>query len=395
MPFSKLPTSSFSRRDFAKLGALGLAAHLAPNLASASSAIPQSPASPSDPALTPPPVPLPWTGKPVGYAIIGLGRISDQFMAGVAQTKSSKITGLVSGHPEKAATIAAKYGVPKSSIYSYEEMDKMRDNKDIDATYIGLPNSMHAEYTIRSAKAGKHVLCEKPMCTTVKEGEQMIDACKAANVKLMIAYRLHFEPTNLHAIELLRSGYIGPIQSIQSSYGFSCGPSDWRLKKALSGGGPLMDVGIYCLNASRYLTGEEPSEFSAYAYSDPNDPRFKEVEGSLSWITRFPSGILVSSSTTYAGFMDGMFHVVGGKGWIEAKPAYNYDKLRLTGMSITSGEFDQPNPEKNPTHFIREADHFSDCVRNNKTPKTPGEEGLQDMKYITQIYKSAGIQMNG
>src|SRR6202522_3480671 len=197
--------------------------------------------------------------RKIGYCVIGLGRISmDHFMPGLLTSKNSRITGLVSGHRDKALAQAAKYGVPESSIYSYENMDQIKNNPAIDAVYVALPNSMHAEYTIRSAKAGKHVLCEKRMSTTVKEAEEMIAVCKAANVKLMIAYRLHYEPLHLKAVKLLRDGALGKVQVIHGAFGFNAKAGAWRLDKALAGGGSVFDVGIYVLNASRYLAGEEP-----------------------------------------------------------------------------------------------------------------------------------------
>ena len=367
-----------SRRDFAKAGALSLAAGLAPRLGA------QTPASQG-------------SGRKVGYAIIGLGRIADHFMRGIQQTSNSKVTALVSGHPDKAARIAEQYGVLKANIYNYENMDSFRDNHDVDAVYVALPNSMHAEYTIRSAKAGKHVLCEKPMCVTVPEAEAMIAACKAANVKLMIAYRCHFEPTNLAAVKLIRDGAIGQVQQIQAAFGFDCGPKEWRVQMPLAGGGPMMDVGIYCLNASRYLTGEEPTSFSGYAYSNRNDPRFHDIEENLAWVTRFPSGVVASCNTTYSAPMAGYYRVYGSKGWLQVNEAYSYDGLQLQAQ-YRSGDgkvvtLNQPNPEKDPSHFVREADHFSDCVLKNQTPKTPGEEGLRDMQYIREIYRTAGITM--
>jgi len=369
---------NLSRREFARLSALGLAAQLAPKLSAQS--------------------PSPETGRKVGYAIIGLGRIADHFMRGIQDTSNSKVVALVSGHPDKAAKIAEQYGVPKSSIYNYQNMGSIRDNPAIEAVYVALPNSMHAEYTIRSAKAGKHVLCEKPMAVNPKEGEAMIDACNAARVKLMIAYRCHYETTNLAAVKLIRDGALGQLQQIQAAFGFSCGPEEWRLQRPLAGGGPLMDVGIYCLNATRYLTGEEPSEFSAYAYSDPNDPRFKTVEENLSWVTRFPSGVVASCATTYGAQMDGYFRVYGSKGWLEVNPAFVYDGLVLKAQYIDAAgkfvQFDQPNLEKDPIHFTKQATHFSGCILSNKEPKTPGEEGLRDLKYMREIYRSAGITMS-
>jgi predicted dehydrogenase len=168
----------------------------------------------------------------IGYCIVGLGRISmDHFMPGVKMSSQSKITGIVSGHPDKARRMAAEYGVPESSIYTYETCDQMRDNKTIDAVYIALPNNMHAEYSIRAAKASKHVLCEKPMCTSVADAHSMIDACKQANVKLLIAYRCQYEPTNLRAISLIREGKLGTVQAIESANGFNIRAGEWRLKR--------------------------------------------------------------------------------------------------------------------------------------------------------------------
>src|ERR1700726_693309 len=207
-----------SRREFSKLAALGIA----------------SQAMPASLAQT--------AGRKVGYCVIGLGRIADHFMRGVKDSSTSQITGLVSGHRDKALRLAKEYGVPESSIYSYEQMDAFRDNKAIDAVYVALPNSMHAEYTIRSAKAGKHVLCEKPMSTTVADAEAMIAACKAAKVKLMIAYRLHYEPTTLRAIQLIKDGNLGTVQAIVSANGFNIKLGEWRATKLLGGGGPMLDV---------------------------------------------------------------------------------------------------------------------------------------------------------
>lgn len=372
---------NLSRRDFNRLSALGLAAQLAPRLTSSLHAETQAPAS----------------GKQVGYAIIGLGRIAGHFMAAIQQSPNSRVVALVSGHRDKAERIAAQYNVPKSSIYNYQNMDEFRDNKAVDAVYVALPNSMHAEYTIRSAKAGKHVLCEKPMATSVADSQAMIDACKAANVKLMIAYRCHYEPTNLAAIKLIRDGALGQVQSIQSAFGFNIAAGEWRIDMPLAGGGPLMDVGIYCLNATRYLTGEEPSAITAYAFTNPNDPRFKTVEENVVWTTKFPSGIVATCNTTYGAPMEGYYRVYGSKGWLQVDTAFSYEGLHLTADYVDAAgkhvKLDQPNPEKDPHQFTREADHFSSCILNNQTPQSPGEEGLRDMQYIKQIYNSAGIQM--
>jgi predicted dehydrogenase len=356
-----------SRREFSRLGAMGLAARMMPSVAQGEQ-------------------------KKVGYCVIGLGTIADHFMRGVQTSSNSKITGVVSGHRDKAERIAAQYGVPKESIYNYEDMDRFRDNKAIDAVYVALPNSMHAEYTIRSAKAGKHVLCEKPMSTTVKEAEDMIAACKAANVKLMIAYRLHYEPLHLKAVKLIKDGALGRVETINGAFGFNAAPGAWRLNKALAGGGSLFDVGIYVLNASRYLTGEEPAGFTAVTSTVDQDGRFVTMEENISWTTKFPSGALSTGSSTYGAQMPGYFKVFGSKGTMAMEPGFNYDGMRLR-VNAPGVNIDEANPEKDPTQFTREADHFSECVLEDKRPRSPGEEGLRDMKYIFEIYGAAGVRL--
>ncbi|MCU1322882.1 MAG: Myo-inositol 2-dehydrogenase [Acidobacteriaceae bacterium] len=361
-----------TRRDFAKLGALGLASQAMP------------------------PVLAQAGGRKIGYCVIGLGRIADHFMRGTKDSSTSQITGLVSGHRDKALKIAAQYGVPATSIYSYEQMEAMHNNKAIDAVYVALPNSMHAEYTIRSAKAGKHVLCEKPMATSVADSEAMIAACHAAKVKLMIAYRLHYEPTTLKAIKLIRDGAIGKVQSINSANGFNIAKGEWRINKPLSGGGPLMDVGIYSLNATRYLTGEEPSSITASVSTEDHDGRFDTVEENTSWTMQFPSGALASCSTTYGASMPGFYRVYGSKGWLEVTE-FGYQNLRLRANYRTGEKgsaptiLDEPNTELDPKQFTREVEHMTECILNDKTPQTSGQEGLRDMRYMQQIYKAAGI----
>ncbi len=360
---------NLNRRDFARLGALGLAARFTPTLLAEAG-----------------------EQKKIGYAVIGLGRIAEHFMPGVRNTSNSQITALVSGHRDKAERIAAEYGIPQSSIYSYEDFDRIAQNKAVDAVYVALPNSMHAEYTIRAAKAGKHVLCEKPMATNVADCEAMIAACKAAGVKLMIAYRCHYEPTNLKAVQLIREGALGKVQAIQSAFGFNIAAGEWRLNKKLAGGGPLFDVGIYSLNACRYLTGEEPDNIAAYASVIDHEGRFNEVEENVSWTMKFPSGILASCNTTYGANMDGYFRVYGSKGWLEVDPAFVYEGLRLRA-DFSGRQLDEPNPAKDPSQFMAEAAHFSRAILDNQEPRTPGEEGLRDMRYITEIYRSAGISI--
>jgi len=356
-----------TRRDFARMLALGTGAALLPG------------------------IPLLAEDRKIGYAIVGLGRISmGHFMPALKMSSKARVTALVSGHRDKAERVAAEYGVPSASIYNYDNYDEIAKNPAVDAVYIALPNSMHAEYTIRAAKAGKHVLSEKPMATNVEDCKAMIQGCESAGKKLMIAYRCQYEPANLRAVELIREGKIGTIQSIESAFGFPIAPNEWRLDKKLSGGGPLVDVGIYCLNASRYLTGEEPAAVKAFSSVVDRDARFSQVEETLSWTMKFPGGALASCTCTYGAMMTGYFRVRGSRGTILVEPAFNYDKLHLSARFEDKQTLDFAPDDADPRQFLREADHMADCILQNKEPKTPGQEGLRDMKLIAQIYRACG-----
>ena len=265
--------------------------------------------------------------KTVGFALVGIGTLSmGQLLPAFAKCKLARPVALVSGHPEKAHDQANKYGIDPKNIYNYENFESLKDNPAVDVIYIVLPNGMHAEYTIRAAKLGKHVLCEKPMATSIADCQAMIDACNAAQRKLMIAYRLHYEPLTQKAIEIART--LGTIKQITAEGGFNIGdPTQWRLNRKLAGGGSLMDIGIYALNAVRYLSGQEPSEVSAISYSTPDDPRFKEVEETIAFELRFKSGLVASCLSSY-GFGCNRFRVYGTRGQLESEPFLSYQGNR-------------------------------------------------------------------
>jgi len=375
-----------SRRDFVKMGAVGLAAQWAPSgLILPGRA--QSGAAQSG-------------NRRIGYAVIGLGRIAEHYLEAAKISAHSKITALVSGHRDKAERIAAQYGVPTDSIYSYEDFDRIAANHAVDAVIVCLPNSMHAEYTIRAAKAGKHVFCEKPMAISSAECAQMIDACNTAHVKLMIAYRLHYEPITLKALDLVRSGRLGRLQLMEGAFGFNIGPNEWRTNKELAGGGSVFDVGIYCVNAFRMFAGEEPIGIQGQVSTlDKGDPRFAEVEENVAWTMRFPSGALATGTSTYGSNMGGFCRLHGPLGWIDVSP-YGYQGMRVQGWCAASAErgaptitLDETSPEPDPMQFVHETDHFSECILGDRTPNTPGEEGLADLVCIEGIYKSAGVNL--
>jgi glucose-fructose oxidoreductase len=246
---------------------------------------------------------------------------------------------------------------------------------------------MHAEYTIRALKAGKHVLCEKPMANTAKDCEEMIAAAKAANRKLMIGYRCRYEPYNQALIAYAReTNDAGPTRMILADAGFNIGnPNQWRLKKEMAGGGSLMDIGIYALNAARYLTGEEPVSVNAMLHSTPNDPRFAEVEENINFQLRFPSGILANCGSSY-GVNFNRFRVMKPRGSAELDPASSYTGLR---MRVFRGGAIEERILPQRDHFTQEMDHLAAAISNNTEPLTAGEEGLKDLRIITAIYEAA------
>ena len=328
--------------------------------------------------------------RKLGYAIVGLGTYGlDVIIPQFKNCRNSRLVALVSGDAAKAKRVAQQYGVPEKNIYNYENYDSIRNNPDIDIVYICLPVSMHAEYTIRAAKAGKHVLCEKPMAVSSAECEAMIAACRQAGKKLMIGYRCHFEPYNLEARRIARAGEIGKLRYFRSEHGFTFrDPNAWRLKKALAGGGSMMDIGIYALNAARYMTGEEPSAVYAQETTNRNDPRFREVEDMLGFQLEFPSGVVGSCMSMYSASQNHIL-LVGDKGRIDMEPATAYHGNRMwVGNNGREREISPP-PGPGTTQFAGQLDHMAQCVLQDREPIVAGEEGLRDLRIIEAIYQSA------
>jgi predicted dehydrogenase len=330
-------------------------------------------------------------GKKLGWAIVGLGSLAiNEILPAFAKCEKSKVIAFVSGHADKANKLAQRYGVSSKNIYNYENYDSLKDNPEIDIVYVVLPNGMHAEYTVRALQAGKHVLTEKPMANTPDECRHMIDAARKADRKLMVAYRCRYEPHNQEAIRIAHSKELGPTQMILADAGFPIGdPGQWRLKKKMAGGGSLMDIGIYALNACRYLTGEEPTQVNAMIYSTPGDARFKEVEEHVSFQLRFPSGVLANCTSSYGYFHQSHYRVLGTEARLCLDPATWYSGLRLW---IERGNVIEQRDLPETDHFAAEMDHMSDCVQANRQPLTPGEEGLRDLTIIQAIYEAARSQ---
>ena len=327
-------------------------------------------------------------GRKLGWAIVGLGSLAiNQILPAFARSEKSRVVALVSGHADKARKLAARYAVAEKSLYDYQGYDALRDNPEVDIVYVVLPNSMHPEYTIRAHQAGKHVLCEKPMATTPADCQAMIDAARKADRKLMVAYRCRYEPFNQEMIRMAREQELGPVKVVVADHGFNIGdPTQWRLKKDLAGGGALMDIGIYSLQAARYVTGEEPVEIAAMSYTTPGDERFKEVEEAINFQLRFPSGALANCSSSYGYAGQNRYRVIGTKGWSELEPATSYTGLRLR---VRRGNVLEERSLPQRDQFALEMDHLSECVMDGKLPLTPGEEGLRDLKLMMAIYEAA------
>jgi len=321
--------------------------------------------------------------RKLNIALVGLGGYaSGQLAPALQKTKLCKLNGIVTGTPAKEDRWARRYNIPEKNIYNYETYDRIADNDDIDIIYIVLPNGLHAEYTIRAAEAGKHVISEKPMATSVADAEAMIEACRKAGKKLSIGYRLHFEPHHEKVMRLGQHRELGKVQSMEGGHGFRIGgdPDRWRMDKELSGGGPLMDVGIYAVQAAIYTLGEVPESVTAETITN-NEKLFDEVEETIKWELKFSGGVTAKGESSY-GYGANYHNVNASDGWAKLSPAYSYSGIE---GKTSNGPMNYP--------FIKQQtmqmDAFADCILNDRQSRVPGEMGLRDMKILMAIYEAA------
>ena len=319
----------------------------------------------------------------VRYGVVGLGHIAQVAVlpAFAHAGRNSRLTALVSGSPSKLRALSKKYRV--ETTCSYDDFERCLEQ--VDAVYIALPNSMHAEYTIRAARAGVHVLCEKPMAVTVEECRRMVAACRRNRVKLMIAYRLHFEEINLRVIDLVRRGKIGDPKFFNSSFAMKVRPNDIRTKRTM-GGGTLYDIGVYCINAARYLFRAEPTQVLAVSVNS-GGRTLREIDESTGAVLRFEGDRVATFVTSFNAADVGAYRIVGTKGDLRVDPAYEYAEglaytLTVDGKTTRKriGKRDQ---------FAGELLHFSDCILKDRQPEPSGEEGLQDVRIVQALYRSA------
>jgi predicted dehydrogenase len=323
-----------------------------------------------------------YDGPVLRVAIMGLGSYGTRVADAIQACIKVKLVGAISGTPSKLTAWQAKYNIPEKNCYNYENFDGIKNNPDIDAVYIITPNALHKDETIRVAQAGKHVICEKPMALNAKEGLEMIAACKKANVKLLIGYRMHFEPKTLEVIRMRKDGELGKIMFFQGLTGFRIGdPTQWRLNKQLAGGGSLMDIGIYSINGARYMVGEDPIWVTAQE-TKTDTVKFKDgVDETIQFQFGFPGGAVASCLSTYN--MNGLdkFYLNAEKGFAEMQPSTGYGPIK---GRTNKGELTQ----EHKTHQTVQMDEMAAIILEGKQPVVPvdGEEGLKDLKIIDAIY---------
>ena len=318
------------------------------------------------------------------YAVVGLGYIAQiAVLPAFAKAKNSELTALVSDDNVKLQKLSKKYKVPYT--YSYEGFDECLRSGQIDAVYIALPNSMHRDYTVRACQAGIHVLCEKPLAVTEAECKEMISAASDNGVKLMTAYRLHFEQANMKAVEIVQAGKLGEVRAFNSVFTMQVKEGDIRLQKEL-GGGTLYDIGIYCINAARYLFKDEPIEVFGFSANN-GEKRFKEVDEMFSAVLRFPDERLASFTTSFGASDISAYQIVGTEGNLTVDPAYEFAAALKHYLTIKGKTRERVFPKRD--QFAPELIYFSDCVINDKQPEPSGEEGLADVRIIEALYRSA------
>jgi predicted dehydrogenase len=322
--------------------------------------------------------------RQVGYAVIGLGHIAQSaVLPAFAHAKNSKLVAVVSGDAEKRTKLARKY---RCDAYDVRDLDDVLDRPDVDAVYIAEPNDKHVDFAVRCAKEGVHVLCEKPLAVSEEECRRMIDACKEAGVKLMTAYRLHFEESNLEAVRLIEQGRIGEPRFFTSTFAYQVRPGNIRTS-ADRGGGPIWDLGPYCINAARYLFRADPVEVFALRMDRRDDERFAEVHEGMSVLLKFPGDRVAQFIVSFGSYEQDHYRLVGTKGHIELHDGYEYSGPRELHLSV--GGKERVRKFKPADQFAPELIAFSKAILDDTPVEPDGEEGLRDVRIIVAALKSA------
>lgn len=326
--------------------------------------------------------------KRVGYAVVGLGGIAQNaVLPAFRHSKRAALAALVSGDRDKARRLARKFGARQ--VYTYDEYEACLRNPAVDAVYLASPNGLHFAQTLAAAAAGKHVLCEKPMANSVEECRRMVEACRKHRVRLMIAYRKYFEPAGLALKRLARGGKLGSLRVIQTAFTIMIKPGKregWGFNPALAGGGALPDVGVYCVNTARWLTGLDPVEAEAYTWI--TDPRFSEaIDQHMAFRLNFPGGLVMQAAASFGAAQASSLQVHGEKGWAALNPAYPWDEPRRL-FGIAGGRRFEKTYGIVP-EFAMELDAFAHCITQGRDPEPDGVQGMRDVAVMQAIYQAA------
>jgi glucose-fructose oxidoreductase len=321
----------------------------------------------------------------VRYAVVGLGHFAQvAILPAFASARHSRLVALVSDDPQKRRALKRRYDVEVA--VDHDQYEDLLRSGAVDAVYIALPNTLHAESTLAAAKAGVHVLCEKPLATSSREAEAMIRACDERDVRLMVAYRLHFDPANLEAVRLARSGDLGEPRLFASTFSYQVKAPNIRIDRE-AGGGPIWDIGVYCINAARYLFGDEPIAVTALVARGGGDRRFAEVNEGMSAVLRFPDDRLAHFAVSFGAAAAGWYELVGEKGRLRLDPAFEYDQERILYTTIGKRERQRSFPELD--QIAPEIEYFSECIRDRRVPEPSGEEGLADVRIVEALFRAA------
>jgi glucose-fructose oxidoreductase len=323
-------------------------------------------------------------GRKLGIALLGLGRYStNQLGPALRETKLCYLAGVITGHQEKAEKWIADYSLKKQNVYSYENLDHIADNPEIDIVYVVTPPALHPEFVIRAAKAGKHIISEKPMATSVADCDRMIAACKAAKVKLAVGYRLHYDLYHKEMMRLAKEQDFGPFMKMTGDRGFVFGQRAWRIDKKLAGGGPMMDLGIYIVHgACMAANGVAPTSVTAQEEPKTKPELFNEVEETIRWTMDFPNGAKCEAVTSFNHSAD-KFRIEGAKGWMDFKEhTFTY---RGIVCETSRGPLTYPAINQQAAQM----DDFADCINTGRNTPVPGELGRRDMAIIAAVYEAA------
>jgi predicted dehydrogenase len=327
--------------------------------------------------------------KRIGFAVVGLGSISQvAVLPAFAHSKKAELVSVVSGRKEKAWKLALQFNA--SQAFTYDEYAECLENPHVEAVYIATPPGEHEKYAVQAAKAGKHVISEKPLAATVQQARNMVEACRRAKVLFMTAYRKYFEPSTVLLKKMISTGDLGRIDIVHTLFTelrpFGDNSPSWLFSRKLCGGGPLTDLGVYCVNTCRWLVSEEPVAASAVTWVR-DGRRYKEVEEGVAFRLDFPSGIVLQGTAAYSAAFSSFIHVHGEKGWAALSPAFAFEEERRLNGKI-GGHWLQKT-FKPIDEFALELDYFATCIKKGHKPEPDGEQGLRDIIIIDAIYRAA------